>query len=486
MYQTLEDLVVSCAEMVRPPERLTVSQAAEQYRWIHNAGSYVGPWKNETTPYLVEPQNELTNTDYQGVVYVGPAQSGKTDMVLNWLTHTAICDPNDMTIFQTSMKTASDFSKRRIERLFRHTKAVRERITPGRNNQNTFDTRFASGWLLTLSWPTINELSGKPIPRTWLTDYDRMPQNIDGEGSPFDLARNRTKSFKRYGKTVAESSPGYAIDDPSWKAATPHEAPPTQGILALYNRGDRRRFYWRCPHCEEAFEPDFSLLHWPDSQDFMEAAEAAHMVCPSCGCVITHDRDDASGNPGKYELNIQARWVKEGQIWLKNGDMSGRARRSDIASFWQKGPTVAFADWKSLVHKYLEANEEYEKTGSEEALKTTVNTDQGLPYMPKGVQSDRLPEELKSRARDLGDKEIPEGVRFLLASVDVQKNRFVVQVHGFGVGGDIWIVDRFTLRKSERLDDDEERMPLNPGAYLEDWNVLIEGVMLKAYTWRRP
>jgi phage terminase large subunit GpA-like protein len=68
--------------------------------------------------------------------------------------------------------------------------------------------------LFTLSWPTISELSGKPIPRLWLSDYDRMPQNVDGEGAPFDLARKRAQTFKRYGMTVAESSPGFAVDNP--------------------------------------------------------------------------------------------------------------------------------------------------------------------------------------------------------------------------------------------------------------------------------
>lgn len=481
MYQTIEEMILAASEMIRPPERLTVSQAAAKYRWLNSPGAYVGPWKNDKTPYLVEPQDVLNDTDYQGMIFVGPAQSGKTDMVLNWLSHTAICDPADMMIVQTSMKTAQDFSKRRIERLFRHTKEVGRRVAPGRNNQNTYDTRFAAGWMLTLSWPTINELSGKPIPRLWLTDYDRMPQDVDGEGSPFDLARNRTKTFKRFGKTVAESSPGFLMEDPKWRASTPHEAPPTKGILALYNRGDRRRWYWRCPSCREAFEPDFSCLQWPDSRDRMEAAEAAWMECSHCGFRITHDPDRKTGNPGKYILNTEARWVKDGMIWTKSDGIVGTPPRTDIASFWLKGPAVAFADWRSLVLKYLEAMSELELTGNEKALMTTVNTDQGLPYLPKAAASERLPEELKSRAKDLGERKVPHGVRFLTASIDVQKNRFVVQVHGHGVNGDMWVVDRFAIRKSKRVDEDGDPYPLNPPAYLEDWKILADEVLTKTY-----
>jgi phage terminase large subunit GpA-like protein len=73
------------------------------------------------------------------------------------------------------------------------------------------------------------------------------------------------------------------------------------------------------------------------------------------------------------------------------------------------------------------------------------------------------------------------GVRFLVACIDVQKNRFEVQIHGIGVGGDVWVIDRYKTVKSKRLDDDGERYWINPGAYFEDWKLLVEEVMLKSY-----
>lgn len=480
-FDSLEEMLVATAEAVRPPERLTVSEAAERFRYISNPGSYVGPLRNSMTPYMIEPMDELASLDYTGLIFVGPAQTGKTDaLLLNWLTHTAMCDPADMMFIQTSQSTARDFAKRRIERLYRHSPKVGDKRLPGRNNQNTFDTKFQSGMLFTMSWPTINELSGKPIPRLALTDYDRMPQDIDEEGSPFDLARKRATSFRRYGMTLAESSPGFEIENPKWMPSTKHEAPPTKGILSLYNRGDRRRFYWRCPHCSEPFEPDFNLIHYPETKDMMEAAEAAHLNCPHCGCMITHEPSE-QGGPGKHELNIAGRWVKDGMIWMPDGSMQGKPIRTDIASFWMKGVCAAFTDWKGLVFNYLKAMEEFENNGSEEALKTTINTDQGLPYKPMAMSDSKLPEEIKARAKELGEGVVPEGVRFLIATIDVQKNRFEVQVHGFGVGGDVWVIDRYNIKKSKRLDEEGEHLWVKPGAESEDWHVLIEQVLEKTY-----
>ena len=79
---------------------------------------------------------------------------------------------------------------------------------PSKDSDNTFDKYYRSGMILTLSWPSIAELSGRPVGRTFLTDYDRMPMNVDGEGSPFDLARKRTTTFGSSACTIAESSPG--------------------------------------------------------------------------------------------------------------------------------------------------------------------------------------------------------------------------------------------------------------------------------------
>lgn len=478
-FSTLEQMLLATAEAIRPPERMTVAEAAEKYRQLNNPGHYIGPWDNDIAPYLVEPMEALTSLEHTGMIFAGPARCGKSDLFFNWLTHTAICDPADMMLVHMTQSTARDWSQGDLRKAFRHSPNLGSKVLPGRQNMNVHDIRFYSGMRLLVKWPTITELSGKTIPRLWAMDYDRMPQDVDKEGTPFDLMRKRAQTFGRYGMAVAELSPGFEVENPRWLPSTPHEAPPTEGILALYNRGDRRRFYWRCAHCREPFEGDFRHLSWPDSKDHVEAAEMATLDCPRCG--YSHTHDPGPGQPGKHELNRTGRWVKEGMLWLPDGTMKGSPVRSDIASFWLKGVAAAFVSWKDLVFKYIKAMEEYENTGSFKALKVTVNTDQGNAFMPPALMGERLPEDLKARARDYGEKVVPVGVRFLVATIDVQKNRFEVQVHGVGVGGDVWIIDRFAIKKSERLDEDGERHWVSPSSYLEDWQLLVSQVIEKTY-----
>lgn len=485
-FKSLEEMIVRAAEAVRPPERLTVSQAAEKYRFLNNPGSYVGPWKNAMTPYLVEPMDVLTSHEYEGMILVSSAQSGKTELFLNLLCYTAMCDPADMMLIQTAQATARDFSIRRVDRMFRHSRAVGEKLVQSRDSNNVFDKRFSSGMILTLSWPSINELSGRPIPRLWLTDYDRMSQDVDGEGTPYALAKARATTFRSHGMVAAESSPGFMINDPLWVPKTKHEAPPTEGILALYNSGDRRRWYWRCVSCFNAFQPSWSNMQYPDCADIQEAAEGAVMVCPHCGQRYSQEPSDV---PGKQEMNQlfseggNAAWIADGQHWSVRGQIEGKPIRSKIASFWVEGAAAVFNDWSSLVSAYLQAEKEYEETGSEQTLKTVVNTKLGLPYLPKQQAAARMPETIRARAKDYGKRVVPWGVRFLVACIDVQKNRFVVQIHGIGAEKDFWVVDRFEVKYSRRVQDDrpDQLCYINPGAYPEDWRIVLDEVMLKTY-----
>jgi phage terminase large subunit GpA-like protein len=466
--------------LLRPPERLTVSQAASKYRRLNNPGSYSGPWSNSLVRYMVEPMDELTSAIFNALVFVGPAQSAKTDcLLINWQAYGVVCDPMDMIMYSPSGAAARDFSIRRVDRLHRHSPEVGSKLRTTRDADNKFDKHYKNGMLVTLSWPSSTEMAGKPVPRVALTDYDRMEENIDGEGSPFDLASKRTTTFGSFAMTVAESSPSRELTDHRWIARTPHEAPPTTGILALYNRGDRRRWYWPCPHCSKFFEGEFSMLEWDDQGDDMTTAETVRMICPKCGEAIKFE--------DRHEMQQWGFWLKDGQgIDDKFGRPFGKPFRSSIASFWLKGVAAAFVTWKKLVETYLVALREFENTGDEEALKKFYNTDLAEVYIPKSLENERIPEHLKARAEKFcedDERVVPEGVRALIATVDVQKNMFVAQVHGVLPGNpfDLVLVDRFDIRKSKRTDDDGDVVWVKPGSYLEDWDEIETQVMDKSY-----
>jgi phage terminase large subunit GpA-like protein len=180
-----------------------------------------------------------------------------------------------------------------------------------------------------------------------------------------------------------------------------------------------------------------------------------------------------------------ARWLRDGEQWTRERGVVGKARESDNASFWLKGPAAAFVTLPKIVHELLAAEDEYSRTGNEQVLKTVYNTTLGEPYIPKLQQVARTTEELRRRAVPILSKQVPEGVRFLVATVDVQANRFEVQVHGFaptpGGAVAIHIIDRFHLKVSERTDGRGNHLGVEPHEEFDDWKMLVKEVLLRTY-----
>lgn len=453
------------AEIVRPPRRMTVPEAAEQHVVLDIPGGYSGKWSNELPWYMRLPAECLTARNREAVIFVGPAQSAKTQaLVDNWIAHSVACDPMDMMVVQTAQDTARDYSRRRVDRMIEASPDLNTKLRRG-HDDNVFDKTFASGMILSIGWPSKNQVAGKAIGRMALTDYDRVDADIGGEGSLFDLSRKRTTTYLSRGMTLAESSPSKPIIDPKWRPKTPHEAPPTRGILGLYNTGDRHRLYGRCPECGEHFMPlpGVEAVQIPVDGSTDYRAENTALICTANGCLIYQDAE--------RRFKKHGRWLREGQEILRDGSIVGEGLRSRRASFWMPGWYAAFQTWRSIISNYLQAQETYNTSGEEESLKTVVNTDMGAAYLYQGqLQDTRDGQYLIDRAEEGAERfVVPEGVRTLLASVDVQANRFEVLVKGVGVGGEKWIIDRYAIRD------------VKPAARIEDWDQITDKVVNATY-----
>lgn len=464
--------------ILRAPRRMRVADAVAQYMRVPMGAGNSVPWDPLVAPYVIEPMNCLASREYDAVIFVGPARTGKTiGLIDGWVIYNVICDPADMLIIQMTEEKAREHSKKRLARTFRVSPEVVSRLSPNKNDNNVYDRTFLAGNYLKIGWPSVNIMSSSDYKCVAMTDYDRFPEDIDGEGDAFSLASKRTTTFMSSGMTLVESSPGRDVKDVKWRRTSPHEAPPTTGILSLYNRGDRRRWYWPCPHCGEYFQPCGDVVAgFRDIADPVLASEAAYIQCPSCSGRILPEQ--------KRELNGRGVWLRDGESINADGSRYGDPRRSRIASFWMEGPAAAYQTLSQLVYKLLTAEQEYETTGSEETLKTVINTDWGLPYLPRASMEQRKSELLEQRAEPVPSRSVPDGVNFLVATVDVQAGRhrrFVVQVTGYGSRGERWIIDRYNITQSLRGDSDGESQRIDPASYPEDWDVLLTDVFHKSW-----
>lgn len=290
--------------ILRAPRRMQVADAVSSYMRVPMGAGNSVPWDPNLAPYIIEPMNCLASREYDAVVFVGPARTGKTiGLIDGWIVYNIVCDPADMLVIQVSEEKAREHSKKRLDRTFRCSPEVKSRLSPRRNDNNVHDRTFRAGNYLKLGWPSVNIMSSSDYKSVALTDYDRFPEDIDGEGDAFSPGSKRTTTFMSSGMTLVESSPGRDIRDTKWRPNTAHEAPPTTGILSLFNRGDRRRLYWPCPHCGEYFQPEVAnMTGYRDSLDPVVASESAYLQCPACKGRITADM--------KRELNIRHVWLR--------------------------------------------------------------------------------------------------------------------------------------------------------------------------------
>ncbi len=473
------------------PNQVSVSQGAADTLILDDAGGYSGPWRPDEVPYLVEPMDTLASREHRAVVAIGPARSGKTaGMILGWLAHAAVNDPGRFMVMHMTEKKAEMLSKLDVANAIDASPKLKALKSPFGHDNNIGLRIFKHGMAVRFAWPSRSELAGTTYRYVALTDYDRFPIEQSKGGNIFDLALKRTETLMSRGMALLETSPEFPITDPRWRPATPHEAPPCDGGLGVYNRSDRRRFYWPCPHCGEFFqaEPGLANFHLvPDLDELIKivrraslpdlSAEWARIACVHCGAEIEFRHRQA--------MNAAGVWLRDGETIDAHGKRCGNPIKATIAGFWLGGISASYQSWDAMLQKYLQAVREYATTGSEQSLQATTNVDQGAPFLSQlqKYDADACPPE--SRTEPLQRYYVPDEARFVVVSVDVQGGqdaRFVVQAHAHGPNHEQWLIDRYDIRASFRAGmGAEDKAPIDPASYPEDWDVLTERCVRATY-----
>lgn len=463
--------MASLSELFRPPKRISVSDAAEKHFHLPEGGKF----EIATAPYMKTAMDLLTDRSVTTIVFVAPARTGKTlALITGSLVYIITSNPSDALVVHMTEAAARKYSKLTIARMIHNSPALSKLLSPSKDDNNILAKFFRNGMALMIGHPSPTQLSAADYKFVMLSDYDRMPED-NGEGNIYIQASKRTQTFMSAGCTVVESSPGRDFVDTEWVKEGEHEAPPVGGILGLYNDGDRRIQYWNCPHCSEDFPlfPGLELFMLPPQDELLAdinemgaqdaAIKWAKMWCPKCFCQIDESE--------KQHLNLTGKWITETD------------KPNSTASFWLSGYAAAFQTWSSILEKEFKGLEDFSKTGDESKIKATRNVDQSIPYMPISILTKLSAKALELRAEDLPKREVPEGVRFLVGTIDIQKYGFVCQVEGFGVDYESWIIDRFVLDVSKRpMKEGSEQMSLmSPSAYLEDWDCLEKELIMKRY-----
>lgn len=111
-YASASALRREVATLLKPPRRMPVAQAVAKYMRVPMGAGSSLPWDATLTPYIIEPMNCLASREYDAVVFVGPARTGKTvGLIDGWIVYTIVCDPADFLLIQMTEEKAREHSK---------------------------------------------------------------------------------------------------------------------------------------------------------------------------------------------------------------------------------------------------------------------------------------------------------------------------------------------------------------------------------------
>lgn len=423
-----------CVSLLKPPPRLTLSQWADMYRMLSPENSAEpGRWHTEKAPYQREIMDAIGDQHTRKVVIKSAAQIGKTAMLMNMLGYYMHYYPSPCLVMQPTLDMAQTFSKDFLAPMLRDTPVLSNLVdSKSRYSGNTIlKKNFPGGHVTIVGANSPASLASRPIKVLLADEVDRYPASAGTEGDPLLLGQKRQTTFWDK-KTVIVSTP-------TLKASS--------RITTEFEASSKEEWNVPCPCCGH-YQP----LVWErlvfDSED---TTKPIMYKCERCG-----------------ELSGEYDWKKAAQ----RGHFVAENDNVEVRGFHLNTLASNFCSWKEVVDKFLVANE-LSKQGDHEKLKTWVNTDLGEAWEEPGTTIDDT--SLVNR-REIYEAEVPDEVLILTAGVDVQDDRFEVEVVGWGVGKESWGIryqkiygdlmservwndlDQFLLQSFQKLDG--SKMPI--------------------------
>lgn len=357
------------------------------------------------------------------VVLIKPTQLAGTTIALIFLCGIAALYPGPTLFMQPTDAMVRSFSKKKLQTAIKHIPELRGKITEqkSRTSANTILQKdFPGGsWLLTGSNSGASYRS-ESIKNLVLDDFDGFEVDIEGEGSPEELADRRTGSFP--GRKVYINSTTTVKD--------------VSNIERAYDKSSQGAWNVPCPHCG-TYQP----LEWG-------GADADHG--------IKFDRDDdGQVIDAWYQCKCCAKRIDEhDKPWMvENGKYVHKYPQRRVRGFKYNAlvtPLGWINSWAYIAEKFLEAQKE-KKQGNPAKYTTWLNSFMSEPFEESGDRPEWTV--LKSRCEPYQMLQPISDGPILTAGVDVQHNRLAVSIYAWGRGEESWLVYHVEIAGDPLHDD---------------------------------
>lgn len=422
------------ARFLAPPPRIDVAEWSATYRHIAK-GPERGPWRNERTPYLVEPMRcASSHTPYERVVLMFATQLGKSEVLYNSVMQRIHTDPQDMMMVQPTLQDAQDHSSQRFLPTILQTPAMRGKVAvrKSRDESTSWRSRSIQGGFTVFfgGANSASSLASKPIGFAVADEVDKWPADVDNEGPPLGLLEERMSNWGGNRKLIIAST--CTIKGQST-------------IEREYLASDQRKYHVPCPHCGEpqvllwGSKTDWGIK-WLKTDGGKARPETAVYICRHCG--------------GSIEEHKKEYMLANG-LWIADVPGAGLGKR---AGFWLNKlySPLGWKGWPSLVEEW-EAAQEARLIGNSAPLKKFLNSSLAETWEETGSGADS--KVLSARAENYELGIVPRGGLMLTMGVDTQPDRLEARVWAYGRGEESWLVARHIIYGDPNLDENTQASP---------------------------
>ncbi|EMG36603.1 bacteriophage tail assembly protein [Desulfocurvibacter africanus PCS] len=390
-----------------PRPKLTLSEWADRYAYLSaENSSEPGKWK--TLPFQRGLLDLVTDDTLERISIMKSARVGYTKLIDHAVGFFIHHDPSPIMVVQPTIEDAEGYSKEEIAPMLRDTPVLSELAgdPKSKTSNNTILKKQFPGCSLTLVG--ANSPRGFRRVTKRVVAFDEVdgypPGGAGSEGDQIALGIKRTLTF--WNRKIIEGS------TPTIKGES--------RIEHSFEQGDQRRYFVPCPGCGWMQPLRWANLQWDKELDaqgnvIRHMPETAHYVCEHCGECIPESRKN---------------WMVAQGEWRPTAEPKKKGHAS--AHIWAAYSPFPNASWPRLVEEFLEAKD------SPERLQVFVNTILGETWEEGGEKADT--DSLLSRC-EVYNAQVPLLVGVLSAGVDVQDDRFEIEVLGWGADHESWNID---------------------------------------------
>ena len=426
-------------EPLQEQEPLSLSQWANRFFYLSPESSgTAGPWI--TRAYQRVIMDVISLDDVEVMTWQKPGRVGYSKILVAAMGYFAVHKRRNQAMWQPTDGDAQDFTKDEIDTMLRDCPEVGRvlKVRPDmKSKHNTISKKSFIGSVLDIK-------GGKSS-----KNYRRMTKDVGyyDELDAFDVDIDNQGGATTLGDKRLTQSPF----PKSIRGSTPTIKGLSQIENSMSHADMRFHRFVPCLECGKMQTLDWSKIKFDDNDPRTTRHE-----CESCGhgaVYADYEEMDVSGAWRSVE------WDKENNCWLDTGFWIWEpppGSTDDIilyneaceeipwpkhVGFWIWGAYSYDLSWNKLADEFLDANQD-KKIGKIETLKTFVNMRLGETWEDEGETVDG---NLLYKRREHYAAPVPDGVQAITAFVDVQDDRFEIEVCGHGFGEETWSLDYVRL-----------------------------------------